>query len=137
MDLVLVQETTSRKHNAFLEHLSLWTFEPLFHELRTLAVLTELCRKARHLFHLRLVTMSTLYLFLENNGTEYLHNADLVAMSGACLVIAELNRTKLFDLKLIHEATIRMLRTDSDTDSENDFLSIALLRHNNFLTGFP
>jgi hypothetical protein len=117
------------KQNLFLHHMHFLPLESqTWHELRTLAMATELCKLTRHLFESRLRPIKGLYSFLCNLGDNDIHAKDLVALACTCVDLAELFIFHIQHTKQRHEAAV--INGDrNDSDTEDDFLRGPLVRN--------
>ena len=117
------------KHNLFLHRMRFLLLESqAWHELGTLAMVTELCKLTRHLFETRLKPIKGLYSFLCNLNDEDIQAKELVALASTCVDLAELFRFQLQHARDLHEAAI-INGVKDDSDSEEDFLDEIIMRN--------
>jgi hypothetical protein len=124
------------KHNPFVHHMFFLPLEfQTWHNLGTLAVVTELCKFTKDLFETRLRPIKSIYIFLCNLNDNDISARELVSLASTCEDLADLFRFQLQYARELHEAAIINGISD-DPDSEEDFFDESIMRFN-FQNGFP
>ena len=124
------------KYNPFVHHMSFLPLEfQTWHNLGTLAVVTELCKLTKELFETRLRPIKGIYIFLCNLNDNDISARELVSLASTCDDLADLFRFQVQYVRELHETAI-INGTRDDHDSEDDFFDESTMRFN-FQNGFP
>ena len=125
-----------KKYNPFVHHMLFLPEEfQTWHNLGTLAVVTELCKHTKDLFETRLRPIKSIYIFLCNLNDNDISARELVFLASTCEDLADLFRFQVQYARELHEAAITNGIRD-DSDSEEDFFEESIMRFN-FQHGFP
>ena len=100
----------------------------LFTDWRSLASIRELCCRSRNLFQNRLAPIRALQNFIGNAGFEFLRKKDMPSLARCFLESFELTRSFMRSLKEDYQDEGRHYVSNSDTDSESDYISNAINR---------
>ena len=116
------------KCNPFVHHMLFLPLEfQTWHNLGTLAVVTELCKLTKDLFETRLRPIRCLYIFLCSLNANDISARELVSLASTCDDLADLFRVQVQCARELHEtAIINWIRVDSD--SEDDFFEESTMR---------
>ena len=124
------------KYDPFVHHMLLLPLEfQTWHNLGTLAVVTELCKLTKNLFEPRLRPINCIYIFLRSLNDNAISARELVSLASTCDDLADLFRFQVQYARELHEAAI-INGTRDYSDSEEDFFEESTMRFN-FQTGFP
>ena len=97
-----------------------------FHELRSLAMIRELCSHTRHMCENRLAPIRCLSCFLDGPGSLFLEPEEMANLASTCVDCSEFTRIMLLDLRDQFDRRMALGLRRHDTDSEDDFISDAL-----------
>ena len=98
-----------------------------FHELRTLAMIRELCCHTRHMCENRLAPIRGFSSFLDGPGSLFLEPEEMGNFANTCVDCSEFTRIMLLDLRDQFDRRMALGLRRHSSDSEDDFLSEALL----------
>ena len=99
----------------------------VYHELRSLAMIRELCTYTRHLFEERLAPIRSLSCFLDSTGSLFLEPEDMGNLAATSVDISELTRIMLLDLRDQFNRRMALSLRRYSSDSEDEFFNQALM----------